>query len=176
MKSVIGDRIPISAYTPSLSWAKRYMSGAEEGSFPTNFNDSVKPVFFSNTTSISGTSSFKCLSKTSITASSLSCQITMVLLSEELFFPHPVSTKTTASNNITTLYLSIFILIECPESQGTPDHRSKNRFFVIYFRNLWRCYDNPQIPSLFNVSFVLVSCLYCTTVGIYNDGVDPASY
>ena len=46
----MGDNTPISAYTPILSWAKKYMSGAALGSLPTNLRDSVRPVFFSNVT------------------------------------------------------------------------------------------------------------------------------
>ena len=161
--------MPISAYTPSLSWAKRYISGAEDGSFPTSFNDSVSPVFFSKVTSTSGTVSFKCFSSTSITASSLSCQMTIDWLDEAFFFPHPVSTKITASNMIITLRFFIFILIACPESQRTPEQNLKCWFLVIYFGYFRRSNDNPQVPTLFDVTFVFVACLYSTTIGIYDD-------
>lgn len=50
-------RMPISAKTPILSWAKMNISGAEPGSLPTSLSESVRLVFFSNTTSTSGAAS-----------------------------------------------------------------------------------------------------------------------
>ena len=49
--------MPISAKTPILSCAKMNMSGAEAGSLPTSLSESVRLVFFSNTTSTSGAAS-----------------------------------------------------------------------------------------------------------------------
>ena len=77
----MGARIPISANTPTLSWAKRNRSGAALGSLPTSFKESVRLVFFSKTMSRSGTAWERHASSAAMTASSLSCQITNSLAS-----------------------------------------------------------------------------------------------